>query len=116
MKRQLALDSDHLFCAMVFEVLFFARDMLLHSLMLLFQIPKDLNTLHSHVNEWSLADDAGLLHLMEEFSTKLKTEMRLVEKDLDELLFDTKMCHTGLKNTFTSFAMLSNKQVCLELL
>ncbi len=76
------------------------------------QIPKDLETLHSRVDEWSLAEDAGLLHVLEEFSTRMKSEIRLVEKSLDELVFDTKTCHVSLKNTFTTFAMLSNKQVC----
>jgi hypothetical protein len=78
------------------------------------QIPKDLPTLHAHVDEWSLADDAGLLHVLEEFSTRLKSEMRLVERSLDELVFDTKTCHVSLRNTYSAFSMLSNKQVVLR--
>jgi hypothetical protein len=67
--------------------------------------------LRAHVDEWSLADDAGLLHVLQEFSTRLKSEMRLVENNLDELCFETKSCNIALRNTFTAFSMLSNKQV-----
>jgi hypothetical protein len=77
------------------------------------QIPKDIDTLRAHVDEWSLADDAGLLHVLQEFSTRLKSEMRMVENNLDELCFETKSCSIALRNTFTAFSMLSNKQVNL---
>ena len=75
------------------------------------QIPKDIDTLRSHVDEWSLADDAGLLHVLQEFSTRLKSELRLVENSLVDLCFETKSCNIALRNTFTAFSMLSNKQV-----
>ncbi len=79
------------------------------------QIPKDIDTLRSHVEEWSLADDAGLLHVLQEFSTRLKSEMRLVENNLDELCFETKSCNIALRNTFTAFSMLSNRQVNISI-
>jgi hypothetical protein len=73
-------------------------------------VPKSLDKLQEDVNDWSLADDAGLLLVLEEISNKLKSQMRDVEVSVDDLLHETHACHVGVRNTLTRFSMLSNKQ------
>lgn len=58
------------------------------------QVPKSMDKLREDVNDWSLADDAGLLLVLEEINNRLKSQMRDVEISVTEntLLFLSLLC------------------------
>lgn len=76
----------------------------------IFEVPKTMDSLRNDVGEWSLADDVGLMVVLEEISGNLRNKMMEVEKEVDELVHSSSACHVALRNTFTSFAMLSHSQ------
>eukprot|EP00794_Sanderia_malayensis_P011036 gene11036-12201_t len=59
---------------------------------------------------WSLAADAGLLLYLKKFSQNLLLRTHELEKNVDDLVHDTKGMGSKLHNTFNDFLMLSNKQ------
>ena len=75
------------------------------------QLPKTMEKLREDVLEWSLADDVGLLRVIEDVSSDIRSQIRAVEKDVDDLLFEASRAHVALRNTFTDFSMLSHRQV-----
>eukprot|EP00960_Hanusia_phi_P044791 756813-Hanusia_phi.AAC.4 len=75
------------------------------------QLPKTMERLREDVLEWSLADDVGLLKVIEDISSDIRSQIRSVEKDVDDLMYETSRAHVALCNTFTDFSMLSHRQV-----
>eukprot|EP00002_Diphylleia_rotans_P016921 TRINITY_DN328_c0_g1_i5.p1 TRINITY_DN328_c0_g1~~TRINITY_DN328_c0_g1_i5.p1 ORF type:complete len:1711 (+),score=463.03 TRINITY_DN328_c0_g1_i5:53-5185(+) len=60
--------------------------------------------------EWTLAADSGLLFYLKDFSQRLIQRTREVEKNVDNLVFETKSMDVKLHNTFNQFLMLANTQ------
>nr|XP_033797207.1 WASH complex subunit 2C-like isoform X2 [Geotrypetes seraphini] len=59
---------------------------------------------------WSLAADAGLLRLLQEFSQQTISRTHEIEKQLDKLIHETKASDCRLHSVFNDFLMLSNTQ------
>jgi hypothetical protein len=76
----------------------------------IFELPKTMEKLRNDVGEWSLADDVGLMMVLEELATSMKGKIRQVEGEVDTLLHETSAVHVSLRNSFTSFSMLSQTQ------
>jgi hypothetical protein len=76
----------------------------------IFEVPKTMDKLREDVGEWSLADDVGLMMVLEEVATNMKSKIRQVEREVDSLLHETSAVHVSLRNSFTSFSMLSQTQ------
>jgi hypothetical protein len=76
----------------------------------IFELPKTMDKLRNDVSEWSLADDVGLMVVLEELASNMKSKIRQVEGEVDTLLHETSAVHVSLRNSFTSFAMLSQTQ------
>jgi len=76
----------------------------------IFEVPKTMDKLREDVGEWSLADDVGLMMVLEEVAASMKGKIRQVEREVDSLLHETSAVHVSLRNAFTSFSMLSQTQ------
>jgi hypothetical protein len=76
----------------------------------IFEVPKTMDKLREDVGEWSLADDVGLMMVLEEVATNMKSKIQQVEREVDSLLHETSAVHVSLRNSFTSFSMLSQTQ------
>jgi hypothetical protein len=76
----------------------------------IFEVPKTMDKLRNDVGEWSLADDVGLMMVLEDFATNMTSKIRQVEREVDTLLHETSAVHVSLRNSFTSFSMLSQTQ------
>ena len=76
----------------------------------IFEVPKTMEKLRNDVGDWSLADDVGLMVLLEEVATNMKKQIRQVEREVDTLVHETSAVHVALRNSFTSFSMLSQTQ------
>ena len=73
-------------------------------------MPKTMERLRGDVADWTLADDVGLMVVLEEVAATLKTKVLQVEREVDALSHDTSTVHVALRNAFTSFSMLSHTQ------
>ena len=69
-----------------------------------------MEKLRNDVGEWSLADDVGLMVVLEEVAANMKNKIRQVEREVDSLLHETSMVNVSLRNSLTSFSMLSQTQ------
>ena len=76
----------------------------------IFELPKTMDKLRNDVGEWSLADDVGLMMVLEELANSMKSKIRHVEGEVDTLVHETSAVHVSLRNSFTSFSMLSQTQ------
>lgn len=76
----------------------------------IFEVPKTMDKLRNDVGEWSLADDVGLMMVLEDFAKNMVSKIRLVEQEVDTLVHETSAVHVSLRNSFTSFSMLSQTQ------
>ncbi|XP_069096517.1 WASH complex subunit 2-like isoform X3 [Pleurodeles waltl] len=72
--------------------------------------PWTLEEIRSSSGNWSLAADAGLLNFLQEFSQQTISKTHEIEKQLDDLIRDTKTTNCRLHNVFNDFLMLSNTQ------
>ena len=78
----------------------------------IFKVPQTLGELegHLHENKWTLACDAGLIHVIKAMSENVKARMKQVSDDIDDVVFDVKATDAFVHNTFNKFLMLSQMQ------
>jgi len=69
-----------------------------------------LQELRDSTDHWTLANDSGLLHYLEEFSNKIINRTKDLESEVDTLVFDSKSADIKVHNTFNEFLMLANTQ------
>ena len=78
----------------------------------IFKVPQTLGELESHLqdNKWTLACDAGLIHVIKGMSANVKARMKQVSDDIDDVVFEVKATDAFVHNTFNKFLMLSQMQ------
>ena len=78
----------------------------------IFKVPQTLGELEGHLqdNKWTLACDAGLIHVIKTMSANVKARMKQVSDDIDDVVFDVKATDAFVHNTFNKFVMLSQMQ------
>eukprot|EP01118_Nematostelium_gracile_P013619 TRINITY_DN5167_c0_g1_i1.p1 TRINITY_DN5167_c0_g1~~TRINITY_DN5167_c0_g1_i1.p1 ORF type:complete len:363 (-),score=130.82 TRINITY_DN5167_c0_g1_i1:118-1155(-) len=72
--------------------------------------PWSLKELRDEQSQWTLASDAGLLHFLEDFSSRLMSRTKDLENQVDSLVYDSISMEIKVHNTFNEFLMLSNTQ------
>ncbi|XP_041866716.1 WASH complex subunit 2 isoform X2 [Melanotaenia boesemani] len=72
--------------------------------------PWSLEEIRQHSGNWSLAADSGLFLCLQEFSQRMLSKTHEIEKQLDNLIRDTKATDSHLHSVFNDFLMLSNTQ------
>ncbi|XP_052260277.1 WASH complex subunit 2-like [Dreissena polymorpha] len=69
-----------------------------------------LKEMRQGASHWSLAGDAGLLLYLQEFSQKLISRTHEIEKEVENLVHDSKLTTVRVNNVFNEFMMLANTQ------
>jgi len=69
-----------------------------------------LDELRNETLTWTLANDAGLMRYLQDFSGRILSKTKDIESQVDSLVFDTKSTDIKVHNAFNEFLMLSNSQ------
>lgn len=72
--------------------------------------PWTLEEMRQSSANWSLAADSGLFLFLQDFSQRMLSKTHDIEKQLDNLIRDTKATDSCLHSVFNDFLMLSNTQ------
>ncbi|KAK3588328.1 hypothetical protein CHS0354_016699 [Potamilus streckersoni] len=72
--------------------------------------PWTLEEIRKGASNWSLAGDAGLLLYLQEFSHKMIARTHEIEKEVENLVHESKLTDVRVSNVINDFIMLANTQ------